>query len=145
MIDKDVAELLPHDGIMMLLDNVLEYDQESMVVETVVRDDGLFNVGDTVPAWLGIEYMAQTVAAHGGMGCLLAGQPIQLGFLLGTRRYTSNIANFKVGDRLTIKVKRFMEDQGLAVFNCQIIGDGIDISAKVNVYQPNEGVNRVIS
>jgi predicted hotdog family 3-hydroxylacyl-ACP dehydratase len=144
MIDKKVADMLPHDGIMLLLDNVVEYDQESLVAEVMVRDDGLFNNGDTVPAWLGIEYMAQAIAAHGGMMCLLAGKPIQLGFLLGTRRYTSNVADFKVGDHLIIKVKRFMEDQGLAVFNCQIIGEGIDISAKVNVYQPNESVNKVI-
>ncbi len=145
MSDRKVEEMLPHSGVMLLLDRVVEYDQESLIAETMVRNDGLFNSGDTVPAWLGIEYMAQTVAAHGGMMCLLAGKPIQLGFLLGTRRYASNIAYFKVGDRLTITVKRFMEDQGLAVFNCQIMGEGIDISAKVNVYQPDEAINRVVA
>jgi len=145
MIDIDVAKLLPHDGQMVLLDKVLEYDQESLVAEVVVRNDGLFGDGKTVPAWLGIEYMAQTVAAHGGMMCHLAGKPIQLGFLLGTRRYNCNISSFMVGDRLTIKVSRLIEDQGLGVFNCQIVADGIDISAKLNVYQPDKASNRVIT
>ena len=145
MIDIEVAELLPHDGNMVLLDGVVDYDQESLVAEVVVRNDGLFGDGKTIPAWIGIEYMAQTVAAHGGMMCHLVGKPINLGFLLGTRRYTSNISDFTVGTQLTVKVKRLIEDQGLGVFDCQILGDGIDISAKLNVYQPDKVENKVIS
>jgi len=145
MIDIDVAELLPHDGNMVLLDRVVAYDQESLVAEVMVHDDGLFGDGKTIPAWIGIEYMAQTVAAHGGMMCHLAGKPIQLGFLLGTRRYTSNISDFTVGTQLIVKVNRLVEDQGMGVFDCQISGDGIDISAKLNVYQPDKAENKVIS
>ena len=144
MIDIEVAELLPHDGNMVLIDRVVDYDQESLVAEVEVRDDGLFGDGKTIPAWIGIEYMAQTVAAHGGMMCQLAGKPINLGFLLGTRRYTSNISDFTVGTQLTVKVKRIIEDQGLGVFSCHISGDGIDISAKLNVYQPDKAENKVI-
>lgn len=145
MIDINVAELVPHAENMLLLDKVIEYDEESLVAEVVVRGDGLFNEGDSVPAWVGIEYMAQTIAAHGGMMRVLSGEPIQLGFLLGTRRFICNISSFKVGDRLTVSVSRLMEDQGLGVFNCHIKGDGIDISAKLNVYQPTEEKNKVIS
>ena len=144
MIDINVGDLLPHDGNMVLLDGVVDYDQESLVAEVVVRDDGLFGDGKTIPAWIGIEYMAQTVAAHGGMMCHLVGKPINLGFLLGTRRYISNISDFTVGTQLTVKVKRLIEDQGLGVFDCQILGDGIDISAKLNVYQPDKAENKVI-
>ena len=144
MIDIEVAELLPHDSNMVLLDGVVDYDQESLIAEVVVRNDGLFGDGKTIPAWIGIEYMAQTVAAHGGMMCHLMGKPINLGFLLGTRRYISNISDFTVGTRLTVKVNRLIEDQGLGVFDCQIIGDGIDISAKLNVYQPDKAENKVI-
>ena len=144
MIDINVADILPHDGAMVLLDNVLEYDQQSLVAAVTVRDDGMFGDGKTIPAWIGIEYMAQTVAAHGGMMCHLAGKPINLGFLLGTRRYTCNISEFTVGMHLTVKVERLIEDQGLGVFTCQILGDGIDISAKLNVYQPDKAENKII-
>lgn len=144
MVDINVADLLPHDGNMVLLDRVQAYDQESLIAEVQVRDDGLFGDGKTVPAWLGIEYMAQTVAAHGGMMCYLAGKPINLGFLLGTRRYTSNVAEFSVGACLTVKVERVIEDQGLGVFDCHISGEGIAVSAKLNVYQPDNKDNKVI-
>jgi predicted hotdog family 3-hydroxylacyl-ACP dehydratase len=145
MIDINVADLLPHDGDMVLLDKVLDYDENSLVSEVIVRDDGLFGDGKTIPAWLGIEYMAQTVAAHEGMMCHLAGKPINLGFLLGTRRYHSNISSFTVGCRLTVKVERLIQDQGLGVFFCQISGQNVDISAKLNVYQPDNKVNLVIN
>jgi len=145
MIDIQVNKLLPHDRAMVLLDKIIEYDEESLTAELVVRDDGLFGNAQTVPAWLGIEYMAQTVAAHGGMVCYLAGRPINLGFLLGSRRYTSNVAEFAVGTCLTVKVKRLIEDQGLGVFFCQISAENIDISAKLNVYQPNHKENKVIN
>ncbi len=149
MIDVDVAELLPHDGNMVLLEKVIKFDQESMVTEVIVRDDGLFSNsnGDniTVPTWLGIEYMAQTVAAHDGMMCKIAGRPINIGFLLGTRRYLSNVGALTVGVLLTVKVERLMEDQGLAVFDCEVIGDNVSLSAKLNVYQPDSKINKIIT
>ncbi len=144
MVDVAVADLLPHAGRMVLLDRVLEYDQESLTAVLTVRDDGLFGDAKSVPAWLGIEYMAQTVAAHGGMMCYLAGKPINLGFLLGTRRYNSNVSSIPVGTVLSISVRRIVDDQGLAVFDAEVTAEGIALSAKLNVYQPDNANNRAI-
>lgn len=138
-------DLVPHTGIMMLLNRVLEFDDENMVAEVIVRNDGLFDENNTVPAWLGIEYMAQTIAAFGGMKRRLAGKPLNLGFLLGTRRYVCNVGTFTVGSILTVSVKRLVEDQGLGVFDCHISAEGISVSAKLNVYQPDSAINRVIT
>ena len=140
-----VEELLPHSGRMVLLNRVIEFDEEYMVAEVIVHDDGLFGDGNTVPAWLGIEYMAQTIAALGGIKRRLAGKSPKPGFLLGTRRYDCNVALFTVGSVLTVSVKRFVEDQGLEVFDCRIKAEGISASAKLNVYQPDSAVNRVIT
>lgn len=144
MRDYAVEELLPHTGGMMLLERVIAFDQESMTAEVIVRGDGLFGDTHSVPAWLGIEYMAQTVAAHGGMMCKLAGKPLNLGFLLGTRRYHCNVDSFAVGAVLTVTVKRLIQDQGLGVFDCHISAEGVLASAKLNVYQPDSAVNRAI-
>ena len=140
-----VEELLPHTGSMMLLERVIAFDEESMTAEVIVRDDGLFSEGGVVPAWLGIEYMAQTVAAHGGMMCKIAGRPLNLGFLLGTRRYHCNVGRLTAGTVLTVTVKRLIQDQGLGVFDCRIAGPGVAVSAKLNVYQPDSAVNRAIT
>lgn len=143
--DFPVEELVPHAGKMMLLHRIIEFDPEAMVAEVIVRDDGLFGDRSAVPAWVGIEYMAQTVAALGGMKRRLAGKPITLGFLLGTRRYDCNVDQFAVGAILTVSVKRLIQDQGLGVFDCQIAADGISASAKLNVYQPESFDNRAIT
>jgi predicted hotdog family 3-hydroxylacyl-ACP dehydratase len=76
------------------------------------------------------------VAAYVGIKAKQANEPIRLGFLLGTRRYNSNIAAFKVGARLTIRVEKIMQDDGLGVFDCRIQGDGVEVTANLNVYQP---------
>jgi predicted hotdog family 3-hydroxylacyl-ACP dehydratase len=73
-----------------------------------------------------------------------AGEPVKLGFLLGTRRYNSNVAEFKVGSRLTIRVRKVIQDDALGVFDCEIYGINhepdqdiqIEVSASLNVYQP---------
>ncbi len=133
---NDVAALIPHSGSMVLLDRIVAYDEQGLTAELKIRGDGLFGDDQSVPAWVGIEYMAQTIAAYAGMMAKQVDEPIRLGFLLGTRRYTSNVAAFKVGSLLTIRVKKIMQDDNLGVFDCLCLGAGVEVTAKLNVYQP---------
>jgi len=132
----EIAELIPHSGSMILLDKILEFDEHSLSAELVVRDDALLGNNKKVPAWVGIEYMAQTIAAYAGIQSKKLGEPINLGFLLGTRRYTSNIDSFDIGTVLTIKITRIINDDKLGVFDCKIYGSGIEVNANLNVFQP---------
>lgn len=137
MIDyNDVASLIPHSGQMILLDKVVEFDGKKLTAEMTVRYDGLFGNEKVVSAWVGIEYMAQAVGAYAGIKSKLAGEPIKLGYLLGTRRFSSNVASFVAGTALTIIVKVIIQDDKLGAFDCQILGDGIEVSANLTVYQP---------
>ncbi|MBL6987316.1 MAG: hotdog family protein [Methylobacter sp.] len=133
----DVADLIPHSGTMVLLDRIVSYDEQSLTAELTVRDDGLLGGDDkSVPAWVGIEFMAQAIAAYAGVMAKQVHEPIRLGFLLGTRRYNSNVAAFKVGSTLTIRVEKIMQDDSLGVFNCRLLGEGVEVTANLNVYQP---------
>jgi predicted hotdog family 3-hydroxylacyl-ACP dehydratase len=132
----DVAELIPHSGKMVLLDRIISCDDISLSAELVVRDDGLLGNDKTVPAWVGIEYMAQAVAAYAGIMAKQAGEPIKLGFLLGTRRYNSNIAEFRVGSTITVRVEKILQNNNLGAFECRIQGGDVAVSANLNVYQP---------
>lgn len=131
-----VTELIPHSGSMVLLDRIVDYDDQWLIAELVVRRDGLFGDDETVPAWAGIEYMAQTIAAYAGVIAKQNNEPIRLGFLLGTRCYSSNVAAFKVGSMLTIRVEKIIQDDNLGVFDCKIQGADVDVAANINVYQP---------
>lgn len=130
-----VTDLIPHSGSMVLLDRIINYDDQSLTAELVVRDDGLLGDDKSVPSWAGIEYMAQTIAAYAGISARQANEPIRLGFLLGTRRFSSNIAAFKVGSKLTIRVNKIMQDDGLGVFDCLIQGVDVEVTANLNVFQ----------
>ena len=57
---------MPHRGEMRLIDRLLVVDEVHAVAEVDVPLDGLFVRDGQVAAWVGIEYMAQTVAAWAG-------------------------------------------------------------------------------
>ncbi|MGJ0486892.1 MAG: ApeP family dehydratase [Methylomicrobium sp.] len=134
-LPMEVAELLPHTGDMIWLDKVLAWDEESATAELTVRGDALVGDGNTVPAWTGIEYMAQAIALYAGIHAKRAGEPIRVGFLLGTRRFESNVPVFRIGSMLTVHAEKVMQDEHLAVFDCRIAGDQVNVSAVLNVYQ----------
>lgn len=140
----DVAELVPHSGTMSLLDEILDYGDDWLRAAVNIRPDTLFCEDGAVPAWVGLEYMAQAIAAFAGMKEVLAGGKPQLGFLVGTRRYSSNIDRFTTGTRLEIRVTRDLEaENGLSVFDCQIMAAGIEIQAGLNVYQPDDAIGYI--
>lgn len=133
-----VELLIPHSGELVLLNRVLQADDDSLVAAITVRADGLYNHGDHVPAWVALEYMAQAVAAFAGWHAWRAGEPVRLGFLLGSRRFTCSQPGFMVGTDLTVSVRRLLDDEsGMAVFECQAQGaDHICAEARLNVFQP---------
>ena len=130
-------ELVPHSGDMSLLDKVVDVDEETLKAKLHVRDDGIFSRDGRVPAYVGIEYMAQAVAAFSGYHAKQRGEEVRLGFLLGTRKFNSNIDSYQCGDELTIEVERLLQaDNGMATFECRVSGAGAQQSARLNVYQP---------
>lgn len=138
MNDWPLAELLPHAGDMILLDRILSFDEEQIHTRLTVKSDGLFSLPDgSLPAWVGIELMAQSVAAFAGCHARLKGKPVELGFLLGTRKFECNVEAFPAGSELTIHGIRSLEDDnGMGVFECHIHGPGIEASARLNVFRP---------
>lgn len=135
-----IRELLPHAGRMVLLDAVVDAHDETLVCRATIGADHLFECGGEVGAWLGIELMAQAIAAWSGWQSRLRQAAPRVGYLLGTRRYDSRRARFAVGEELSIHVHRlFQADNGLAQFEARIeIGGEIVASAALNVFEPPE-------
>ncbi|MDD2761556.1 MAG: 3-hydroxylacyl-ACP dehydratase [Methylomonas sp.] len=135
-----VESLLPQSGTMVLVDKVLEAGEGHIVVEMTVRDDGLFSGPDhTVPAWVGLEYMAQAVAAYSGYQRKRRGLDIELGFLLGTRFYQCSVGEFKCGAKLEIRAEKIIEAANdMAVFDCRLTGEGVEATSKLNLLMPQD-------
>ncbi|MBS7662304.1 hotdog family protein [Pseudomonas lalucatii] len=138
MIPWPIAELLPHAGDMILIDEVLSFDADSIVTRLCVRPGGLFSQADgSLPAWVGIELMAQSVAAYAGCQARQAGRPVQLGFLLGTRNFRCDVERFAAGSELRIRALRSLQDDnGMGVFECHLHGPGLHAEARLNVFCP---------
>ncbi|EFV85115.1 thioester dehydrase [Achromobacter xylosoxidans C54] len=135
-----IASLLPHAGDMILIDEVLAHDADSLRARAVIRP-GPYSLPDgSLPPWLGLELMAQAIGAWAGCQARLAGAPVKLGFLLGTRRYDCQVDALPAGATLTIQVQRgFTDASGMSVFECELRDDaGPLASARLNVYQPDD-------
>ncbi len=83
--------------------------------------------------------MAQCVAAYAGCQARLVGQPVELGFLLGTRHYRCDVERFPAGARLSVRALRSLQDDnGMGVFECHLDGPGLHAEARLNVFRPPE-------
>lgn len=138
-----IEEVMPHERPLLLLERVLDVGADFIECEVVVRSDGLFDTNAQVPGLLGLEYMAQTVAACSGYKARSAGRPVQLGFLLGTRRFKTNVSSFACGTRLAVRATCVMSSaEGMASFDCelfQIASDElIEQSARISVFEPED-------
>jgi predicted hotdog family 3-hydroxylacyl-ACP dehydratase len=139
MIDTSaipLAELLPHGPESTLLDRLVAYDERKSMAVVEIRSDSAFFAGDGVPAWVGIEYMAQAVAAHAGFEARQRGEPPAVGFLLGTRSYDNRVPAFPAGSRLMVTVEPLSIEGALAAFRCTIALDDVVAEAVVNTYRP---------
>ena len=132
-----VGELLPHGPEMTVIDRVLTYSPERTVAAVEITPRSRFFSGTGVPAWVGIEYMAQTIAARAGYEARQRGEPPPIGYLLGTRAYRSSLPQFPLGATLTIAVEPVVVDEKLGAFQCSIAAaDRVIATAVVNTYQP---------
>ncbi len=67
MILSDIYAKLPHAGDMCLLEQLLDWDSESILCETSThrKPDNPLRCGSGLPAVHGAEYAAQAAAVHG--------------------------------------------------------------------------------
>ena len=139
----DIEEVIKHRKPMRLVDELVSFDENSACVLVNINEESEFYQAEQhgVPSYVGIEYMAQCIAAKAGANELGSGGALKLGFLLGTRKYKPNVAYFPSGETLQVRATRLIEDAaGLSVFDCTIVANNqvekVLAQAKINVFQP---------
>ncbi|MBW2288206.1 MAG: 3-hydroxylacyl-ACP dehydratase [Deltaproteobacteria bacterium] len=133
-----VSALVPHSGPMSLLDQVLEHSRERTVCSVDPAGSRLFAEPDgRVPVWLGLEYMAQCIAAHGGLAARALGEPPRPGLFLGTRRVEFGTEYFQPQETLRVTAVHHRGVTGLVAFDCEVVtaagGDPL-VNGRMNVY-----------
>lgn len=122
---------LYHGPPMALLDRVLEVGPDSAVCSCVVDEKNpFFCARQGVPAWIGIEFMAQSIAVSAGARAVLAHEPLPLGFLLGTMAYHTRIDRFDPAATYLAHCRSLVrDDHGLGAFDCTLSLGGETIAA----------------
>lgn len=134
-----VAELAPHAERMLLIDRIVAEQNDMVRSEVVIRGDNIFfEPGAGVPAYVGFEFMAQTISTYDGLRRRRQGEPPAIGFLLGCRKYEAAPAYFTEGQTLTVEVRSLLGEDGMTSFDCLILDmAGAKLaSAVINVYRP---------
>jgi predicted hotdog family 3-hydroxylacyl-ACP dehydratase len=138
--DLPIDEFVAHRPPMRLLDRIITINENEVVAETIVRaDNPFFEAGRGIPAYVGLEMMAQAIAAIDGMKRRNGGLPAKIGFLLGCRRYATHCASFAENMRLTISAKMVFSGDAMFAFDCRIDGDEGEVAtAGMKVYAPDD-------
>jgi predicted hotdog family 3-hydroxylacyl-ACP dehydratase len=134
-----IAPYVPHGRAMCLLDTLLEVDDDHLVAEVTPRASDLFATDDAIPGWVGLEWLAQAVAAWAGVQGAARGEAPSIGFLLGVRRYHSLVSNFPFGRPVRVEITLdFHSANGLGAFLGRLLAEGGQVlaSGTLNVFQP---------
>lgn len=134
-----LEQLLPHQSPMILLDRLVAVNGQEGTCEVTVTPHAMFLEASGVPAFVGIEYMAQSIAAYGGYQAYLAHEPITVGLLLGTRRLALYCQFFELGQTLWIHVAHVWGKHELMRFRCSITSAAAGTllqQAELNVFKP---------
>ena len=131
----EIRGLIPHSGSMCLLDNVIEWDDRSIVcLSNTHRDlDNPLRRDGQLSAMHAFEYGAQTAAVHGGLRARLAGLTAPPGFLAALRDARLRVTRLDdIADALRIHAQRLFGDTGNAIYECRVHG-GDDLLAEGRV------------
>jgi len=135
-----MEKLVPHDLPMALLDKMTEFQDNRSICQVTIHPEIMFYEENGVPAFVGLEYMAQAVAAHGGYRSLTQGEPVKVGFLLGTPHLKFYCESFSNGTTLNVEVLEDWGDHQLMRFQCAIrdTAGNLLMETGLNVFQPKD-------
>jgi predicted hotdog family 3-hydroxylacyl-ACP dehydratase len=135
-----VADLLSHTGSALLLDQLLDYGDDWIEAEVCHRKNSLYaDIDGNTPAWVGIEYMVQTIGAFAGLENRQRQKPIKLGLLLGTRTFYAYVDFFPANGTIKVRAElRFRNDENMTMFACTITdrANNLLAEAEIKAIQP---------
>ncbi|MBB5420840.1 putative hotdog family 3-hydroxylacyl-ACP dehydratase [Paraburkholderia sp. JPY171] len=139
LVRQPIEAIIPHRGSMLLLDAVDTFDDTTLSAFANVDPRAWYaDTAGAMPAWVGIEVMAQAIAAHISLLAMRGGGEARPGVLLGSRSYQALQPAFRSGARLRVHVSELLRsDAGHGAYECTIDdGDARCAEAVVKVYQP---------
>jgi predicted hotdog family 3-hydroxylacyl-ACP dehydratase len=110
-----IAALIPHQGVMCLLDRVIEWDKDHVLLETSTHraSDNPLRLDGRLRAVHLCEYGAQAMAVHGGLSAQAEGRAARPGFLVSLRDVKLNVDFVdQLEGELHVSAQRLLESAG---------------------------------
>jgi predicted hotdog family 3-hydroxylacyl-ACP dehydratase len=139
LVQQPIEAIIPHRGTMLLIDAVDTFSEDSLSARATVDAHAWYaDAAGAMPAWIGIELMAQAIAAHVALLAMRDGGRARPGVLLGSRSYKALQPAFTGGARLLIHVTELLRsEEGHGAYECTIHdGDVCCAEAVIKVFQP---------
>jgi predicted hotdog family 3-hydroxylacyl-ACP dehydratase len=136
------AQYLPHRPPMVLVEEVLLIAEDRAHCRVRVGRETVLapflNADGQLPAWFGMEILAQTIGVWSGWHVRrLDNADPRPGMLLGGRDYRCKAAAFPAGAVLDAQVRLLMMDDKIGSFEGVIFIDGEWYAGgRLNIYQP---------
>jgi predicted hotdog family 3-hydroxylacyl-ACP dehydratase len=126
--NSEIRTLIPHSGLMCLLDKVTQWDDRSITcISNTHRDPAnpLRRDGQ-LSALHAFEYGAQAAAVHGGLRARSAGTRAPPGYLAAlrdARLHTTRLDD--INSPLQICANRLFGDEANTVYECRVSGGDV--------------------
>jgi predicted hotdog family 3-hydroxylacyl-ACP dehydratase len=113
---------VPHQPPMLLIEALRSVDGEACVALARVDAAAWYADADgAMPAWFGVELMAQAAAAFNGHAAQKEGLPPAIGYLVGTKEYRSTVPRFPAGAELEVEARLlYPATFGQSAMTCEI-------------------------
>ena len=110
-----IAALIPHQGAMCLLDRVIEWDKDHVLLATSTHrlPENPLRLDGRLRAVHLCEYGAQAMAVHGGLSAQAEGRTARPGFLVSLRDVKLNVDFVdQLEGELHVHAHRLLESAG---------------------------------
>src|SRR5262245_4007973 len=123
-----IQALIPHDGAMCLLEEVISFDGECIVCRAVSHRDTAHPLRDEgiLPAISGIEYAAQAMALH---GAIEGKAPGRRGLLAAARDVTFNVERLDdIAEDLIVSARKLIAENDRLLYEFALHAGGRELA-----------------
>ena len=135
----EIRTLIPHSGLMCLLDEVIQWDDQSITcVSNTHRDPANpLRRDGRLSALHAFEYGAQAAAVHGGLRARSVGAIAPTGYLAALRDARLQVASLDdIRSPLQVHAIRLFGDGANTVYECRVSARDLPIAeARITIVQ----------
>ncbi len=131
-MDKaEIRTLIPHAGLMCLLDSVLDWDDQSIVCRSETHRDPAnpLRRHGQLSALHAFEYGAQAAAVHGGLRARSAGAAAPPCYLAALRDAHLQVKRLDdIASPLEVRAQRLFGDTGNTIYECHVSAGNVHLA-----------------